>query len=78
VKKWQVGKGWGVVFVITTTSAMHVEFVDTYSTDSFLLALRWFMCDRGTPTRFQSDRGEQLVTSKRSYNGPGKKALIGH
>jgi hypothetical protein len=57
VKKRQVGKGWGVVFVCTTTSALHVEFMDTYSTDSFLLALRQFMSIRGTPTRFQSDRG---------------------
>jgi hypothetical protein len=62
-KKRQVGKGWGVVFVCTTTSALHVEFMDTYSTDSFLLALRRFMSVRGTPTRFQSDRGEQLVAA---------------
>jgi hypothetical protein len=52
-----------VVFVCTTTSALHVEFMDTYSTDSFLLALRRFMSIRGTPTRFQSDRGEQLVAA---------------
>jgi hypothetical protein len=63
VKKRQVGKGWGVVFVCTTTSALHVEFMDTYSTDSFLMALRRFMSVRGTPTRFQSDRGEQLVAA---------------
>jgi hypothetical protein len=63
IKKRQVGKGWGVVFVCTTTSALHVEFMDTYSTDSFLMALRRFMSIRGTPTRFQSDRGEQLVAA---------------
>jgi hypothetical protein len=63
VKKRQVGKGWGVVFVCTTTSALHVEFMDMYSTDSFLLALRRFMSVRGTPTRFQSDRREQLVVA---------------
>jgi hypothetical protein len=63
VKKRQVGKGWGVVFVCTTTSALHVEFMDTYSTDSFLLALRRFMSIRGTPTRFQSDRGVKLVAA---------------
>jgi hypothetical protein len=62
-KKRQVGKGWGVVFVCTTTSALHVEFMDSYSTDSFLMALRRFMSIRGTPTRFQSDRGEQLVAA---------------
>jgi hypothetical protein len=37
--------------------------MDTYSTDSFLMALRRFMSIRGTPTRFQSDRGEQLVAA---------------
>jgi hypothetical protein len=37
--------------------------MDTYSKDSFLLALRRFMSVRGTPTRFQSDRGEQLVAA---------------
>jgi hypothetical protein len=65
VKKRQVGKAWGVVFVCTTTSAVHVELMDTYSTDSFLLALGRFMCKRGTPTRFQSDRGEQLVAASK-------------
>jgi hypothetical protein len=47
VNKRQVGKGWGVMFVCTTTSAVHVEFVDTYSMDSFLMALHQFMCIRG-------------------------------
>jgi hypothetical protein len=68
VNKRQVGKGWGVVFVCTTTSAVHIEFVDTYSTDSFLMALRRFMCLRGTPSQFQSDRGEQLVTAAKQVS----------
>jgi hypothetical protein len=76
VKKRQVGKGWGVVFVCTTTSAMHVEFVDMYSTDSFLMALRRFMCDRGTPTRFQSDRGEQLVAAAKQVSSWDFKEVI--
>jgi hypothetical protein len=42
--------------------------MDTYSTDSFLLAMRRFMCLRGTPTRIQSDRGEQLVTASEQEN----------
>ncbi len=86
VKKRQVGKGWGVVFVCTTSSALHVEFMDTYSMDSFLMALRRFMSIRGTPTRFQSDRGEQLVAAakqvatwdfKEASSGPAGKALSG-
>jgi hypothetical protein len=31
------------MFVCTATSAVHVEFMDTYSTDSFLMALRRFI-----------------------------------
>jgi hypothetical protein len=75
-KKRQVGKGWGVVFVCTTTSAVHVEFVDTYSTDSFLMALRRFMCSKGTPTTFQSDRGEQLVAEAKQVSSWDFKEVI--
>ena len=60
----RAGKGWGVVFVCTTTSAAHIEFAATCSsTDSFLMALRRFMCFKGTPSQFQSDRNEQLVAA---------------
>jgi hypothetical protein len=60
----RVGKGWGVVFVCTTTTAAHIEFAATCSsTDSFLMALRRFMCFKGTPSRFQSDRSELLVAA---------------
>ncbi len=65
VNKRQVGKGWGVMFICTTTSAVHVEFMDTYSTDSFVMALRRFMGVRGTPSRIQSDRGKQLVAASK-------------
>jgi hypothetical protein len=44
VKKRHDGKGWGVMFVCTATSAVHIEFMDTYSLDSFLMAMRRFMC----------------------------------
>jgi hypothetical protein len=43
INKRQVGKGWGVMFVCTATSAVHMEFMDTYSTDSFLMALCRFI-----------------------------------
>jgi hypothetical protein len=68
VNKKQAGKGWGVVFVCTTTSAVHIEFIDTYSTGSFLMALRRFMCFRGTPSRLQWDRGEQLVAAAKQVS----------
>jgi hypothetical protein len=65
VNRRQTGKGWGAFFVCKETSAVHVEFVDTYSTHSFLMALRGLMCPKGTPTRIQSDRGDQLVAASK-------------
>jgi hypothetical protein len=47
----------------TATSAIHVEFVKTYSTDSFLMAIQRFMCVRGTPCKLQSDRGDQVIAA---------------
>ncbi len=65
----QGGKGWGVVFVCTTTLATYIEFADTYfSTDSFLMALRRFMCSKGTPSQFQLDRREQLVAAAKQVS----------
>ncbi len=57
------GKAWGVVFVCTATSLVHVEVTDAYSKDSFLLAVRRFMAIHGAPSRFQSDQGTQLVAA---------------
>ncbi len=41
------------------------SFLDTYSTDSFLMDLCQFMCAQGMPSRIQSDRGEQLVAASK-------------
>ena len=43
------------------TSAVHLELAESYSTDSFIHALRRFICVRGTPSKVQSDRSTQLV-----------------
>jgi hypothetical protein len=40
------------------------------------MALRRFMCDRGTPTRFQSDRGEQLVAAAKQVSSWDFKEVI--
>ncbi len=57
VNKRGNGKAWGVVFVCTATSLVHVEITDAYSTDSFLLAVRRFMAMHRAPSRFKSDQG---------------------
>ena len=65
VRKRNTSKGWGVIFVCTATSAIHLELTESYSTDSFLQALRRFLCARGTPHRIYSDRGSQLVQASK-------------
>jgi hypothetical protein len=65
VRKRITGKGWGVIFVCTASSAIHLELTESYSTDAFLQALRRFMSMHGTPHTIISDRGEQLVAASR-------------
>jgi hypothetical protein len=65
VRKRVTGKGWGVIFVCTASSAIHLELTESYSTDSFLQALRRFMCLHGTPHTMISDMGEKLVAGAR-------------
>jgi hypothetical protein len=56
------------------TSAMYVEFIDMYSTDHFIMALRQFMGAKGTLTRIQSDQGEiKNRTSRESSDGLAEK-----
>jgi hypothetical protein len=57
------GKCWGVLFCCTVTSAIHLEVSEDYSCDSFLLCLRRFVSLRGTPSRIQSDPGDQLLAA---------------
>jgi hypothetical protein len=69
VKKRTTGKGWGVIFVCISSSAIHLELAESYSTDSFLQALQRFMCLHGSPHTIISDRGEQLVASAKQVEG---------
>ena len=69
VKKRTTGKGWGVIFVCTASSAIHIELTESYGMDSFLQALRRFVCIHGSPKKIISDQGDQLVAaSKRVVN----------
>jgi hypothetical protein len=65
VNKRTTGKAWGVIFVCTSTSLAHVEVAESYSTESFLMAVRRFMALHGAPKRFQSDQGTQLVAASK-------------
>lgn len=63
VKKRVTKDTWGVIFVCTFTSAVHIEVAESYSCDSFLQCLRRFMNVRGVPNRIQSDPGTQLTAA---------------
>ena len=63
VKRRTTKKVWGVIFVCTSTSAIHLEVTEDYSCDSFLLCLRRFANLRGIPARVQSDPGTQLMAA---------------
>jgi hypothetical protein len=65
VNKRSTGKAWGVIFVCTSTSLAHVEIAETYSTESFLMALKRFMALHRAPKRFQSDQRTQLVAASK-------------
>lgn len=49
--------GYVSVFVCLSTKAIHLEFVEDYSTNGFLAALRRFVSRRGLPSHLYSDNG---------------------
>ena len=63
VKRRTSKKCWGVIFVCTKTSAVHLEVSEDYSCNSFLLCLRRFINLRGVPKPIQSDPGSQLLAA---------------
>ena len=65
VKKRSKGKVWILVVVCQASGAVTLEVVESYSTDSFLMAFRRFMSRRGTPSKVTSDRGSQIVGAAR-------------
>ncbi|XP_043494154.1 uncharacterized protein LOC122519056 [Polistes fuscatus] len=50
-------KGWIVVFICFSTSAVHLEVVSDYTTEGFLKAFRRFTSRRGIPKTLRSDCG---------------------
>ena len=57
-------KTWTIVFVCMTTGALHLELVDSYGTEAFLLAWEAFVSLRGRPSRVVSDQGSQLILAQ--------------
>lgn len=73
VKKRTIGKCYGVLFNCMSTRAVHIDLVDDYSTEAFLLALRRFTSLRGYPAKLYSDNGPQLVAAREELQNMTKK-----
>ena len=54
-------KVWFVLFTCSVYRAIHLELVQTLSTESLLMAIRRFMARRGRVKKFWSDNGTNMV-----------------
>ncbi|XP_035984516.1 uncharacterized protein LOC118558168 [Fundulus heteroclitus] len=69
-------KRWAVLFTCMSTRAVHIELVESMSTDSFINALRRFFAIRGPAKLLRSDRGTNFVGACRELNITSKEAVI--
>ena len=58
-------KCYGVISTCLTVKAIHIEVVESLSTDSFINALRQFIARRGQVTSIYCDRETNFVGAKR-------------
>ena len=54
-------KRWGIVFTCLSCRAVHLETLNSMTTDSFLNALRRFVCRRGKVRELRSDQGTNFI-----------------
>ena len=65
VKARTTKKVYGVIFNCMVTRAVHLELVEGYDTQSFLVSLKRFIAIRGYPALIHSDQGTQLVAANK-------------
>ncbi|XP_062713943.1 uncharacterized protein LOC134290763 [Aedes albopictus] len=61
-------KRWGMIATCLTIRAIHIEVVNSLTTDSCIMAIRNFMSRSGIPQAFYSDRGTNFVGANRTLN----------
>jgi hypothetical protein len=65
-------KRYGVLFTCLASRAVHLEIAHSLSTDSFINALRRFVCRRGPVRQLRSDQGTNFIGAR----GELKDALL--
>lgn len=60
----KVYKRYGLIFTCLSSRAIHVEMIDSLSTDSFINGLRCFIALRGAVRQIRSDQGSNFVGAK--------------
>lgn len=58
-------KRYGALFTCLTVRAVHIEVVNSLNTSSCIIAIRNFICRRGTPREFFSDNGTNFVSAEK-------------
>ena len=61
---------WIALFVCATTSEVHLEVVESLSTESFLIAFRKFVARRGLPSRIRSDNATTFKAASDKLSVP--------
>ena len=57
-------KRWGFLFTCLSSRAIHIETINTLTTDSFINAFRRFVCRRGKVRELRCDRGTNFIGGK--------------
>ncbi|XP_064637050.1 uncharacterized protein LOC135493570 [Lineus longissimus] len=71
-------EAWGAIFTCATARAIHLEIVESLSTQSFLQAVRRFASRRGWPKTLISDNGTNFIGAEkelRKLTKEGRKQL---